>query len=330
LFLALLTPGIPEYLSGSSAFAAIVLNPFWFVLGLSFNLAMYLPGVLLIREAQVRWGKGWATVFTLGAAYAIVEEGIGLSTMFYPLSSAAGPTGSYGHALGVNWVWVPEVMLVHMVLSIGIPLLLFGFVYPEYRNWSLLTRRGILAVAVILAVDVTILAAVLRGITHYWMGDSVLLGSLGAVAGLCLLAYLLPRNLVQPRPGPVRWEPRTFAFVGAGFTLGLLELAGVLESWHLPAVAVALSIPAFAGSVLWLVLTRIGDRQPERSMIALSLGVIVPILLIGVITQLELPFVLAADLVVVLFYRHLFRRFPAPTPSAEPRLAIASRPRVAP
>ncbi|MGI0128719.1 MAG: hypothetical protein ACREEC_00955, partial [Thermoplasmata archaeon] len=88
LFLALLTPGIPEYLSGSSAFAAIVLNPFWFVLGLSFNLAMYVPGVLLIREAQVRWNKGWATVLALGAAYAIVEEGIGLSTMCYPLSSA--------------------------------------------------------------------------------------------------------------------------------------------------------------------------------------------------------------------------------------------------
>src|ERR1700730_4900983 len=68
LFLALLTPGIPEYLSGSSPFANIVLNPVWFALGLLLNLGMYVPGVLLIREAQIRWNKGWATVLALGAA----------------------------------------------------------------------------------------------------------------------------------------------------------------------------------------------------------------------------------------------------------------------
>jgi hypothetical protein len=80
----MLSPGIPEYLTGSSAVNVIVLNPIWFVCGLIANLGLYGPGVLLIREAKVRWYKGWATVLLLGAAYGILEEGIALSTLFNP------------------------------------------------------------------------------------------------------------------------------------------------------------------------------------------------------------------------------------------------------
>ena len=61
LCLLLLTPGIPEYLSSSSPLNALVLNPAMFVFQLVANLGLYGPGVLLIREAKVRWRKGWGT-----------------------------------------------------------------------------------------------------------------------------------------------------------------------------------------------------------------------------------------------------------------------------
>ncbi|MCG2769572.1 MAG: hypothetical protein L6435_14495 [Anaerolineae bacterium] len=37
---------------------------------------------MLIRELRVRWGKGWPTVFVLGAAYGVLEEGLMVKSFF--------------------------------------------------------------------------------------------------------------------------------------------------------------------------------------------------------------------------------------------------------
>src|SRR2546428_2016008 len=82
MVLALLTPGIPEYLSGSSSTTWLALNPTGFSVFLVLNMGLYTTGVLLIREAMVHWRRGWAPVFLLGFAYAIVEEGLALRTLY--------------------------------------------------------------------------------------------------------------------------------------------------------------------------------------------------------------------------------------------------------
>jgi len=93
LFLFLLTPGIPEYLGSASQVTWIVLSPLAFFGQLAANLGLYGSGVILIREAMIRWKKGWASVFLLGVAYGIVEEGLALWTLFNPL---AQPVGRWG------------------------------------------------------------------------------------------------------------------------------------------------------------------------------------------------------------------------------------------
>lgn len=328
LFLALLTPGIPEYLSGSSPLSNIVLDPGWFLLGLGFNLGMYVPGALLIREAQVRWDKGWATVLALGAAYAIVEEGIGLSTMFNPKASALGSEGGYGHFLGVNWVWIPEVMMIHMIFSIGVPLLLFAYVFPEFRGKSLLSRRGLFTAAAVLAVDIGVLAVFVSRLTGYWIGDSVLLGALLAVAAICTLAYRLPKELLRPRPGRPRRGALGFAVVGVSFYPGLIVVLAVLEHYRVPAFLVVASIPIFCGVYLWWLLGNAGTVGQDRQLLAFVLGIILPIIVIGAVSQILVPFVLVADLLAILLFRHLWRKFPdspaAPTPVAPPPGASAS------
>ncbi len=314
VFLALLSPGIPEYLSGSSPFANLVLNPAWFGLGLAFNLGLYLPGVLLIREAAIRWNKGWATVLTLGAAYAIVEEGIALSTMFDPLSSAAGPAGAYGHSFGVNWVWVPEIMLVHMIYSIALPILLFGYVFPALRQRALLERRGIGIAFAVLILDVAALVVFVHAALHFWMGDAVLAGALGAVLGLVLLAYAWPGELLRAAPGATRRAAWAFGIVGAVFYVGLLLLVSILENYHVSVVIVTFSVPVYAAAFLVWIERNLGRPHSDRALFALALGLLVPILAIGIITQVELPIVLVADALVILFFRYLWRRYPGPEP----------------
>src|SRR5437588_326461 len=143
LFLLLLTPGIPEYLSASSQITLLVINPPLFFLLLAANIGLYGSGVILIREAMIRWKKGWASVFLLGVAYGIVEEGLALWTLFNPLAQPVGNLGFYGHWLGVNWVWTVGLLIFHSVYSIGLPIFLFGLVFPELKHKSLVTGAGI-------------------------------------------------------------------------------------------------------------------------------------------------------------------------------------------
>src|SRR5438132_7842229 len=143
LFLLLLTPGIPEYLSASSQLTLLVISPLIFFGLLAANLGLYGSGVILIREAMIRWKKGWASVFLLGVAYGIVEEGIALWTLFNPLAQPVGNLGFYGHWLGVNWVWTVGLLIFHSVYSIDLPIFLFCLGFPELKSKSLVSGAGL-------------------------------------------------------------------------------------------------------------------------------------------------------------------------------------------
>ena len=133
----------PSTLSGSTPTAALVYAPGGFLLFLALNLGLYGPGVLLVREAFVRWKPGWAGILLLGSAYALLEEGTALSTLFNPHASVVGQFGSYGRFDGVNWVWSLGVLGVHIVYSVGLPILLLGLALPETRGRPLLSNRRI-------------------------------------------------------------------------------------------------------------------------------------------------------------------------------------------
>ena len=248
--------------------------------------------------------------------------------MFYPLSSPAGAAGTYGHSLGVNWVWVPMVMLIHMVFSIGIPILLFGLALPEFRRKSLLSGRGVAIVIAILALDIAVLMTFVSRLLHFWMGDEVLAGALIAVAGLCAFAYVLPKDLVRPLRETHRYGLVTFAAAGSIFYVGFLVLAAALEYWRVPVLAVTLTIPLYAGLLLVGVLRGLGSIHPERPLLALTGGLLLPIAVIGLISQITLPFVVVEDVLLLFLLRHLFRKYPSPVPwwgSSPDRLVNSSK-----
>jgi len=308
--LLLLTPGIPEYLSGSSPINAIILNPAQFVFQLTANLGLYGPGVLLIREARIRWNRGLATVFLLGAAYGILEEGIALSTLFDPEAGPVGVLGTYGHWVGVNWIWVASILPVHMIFSIALPILLLGLALPETRGRSFLPGRKLWIALLVLGIDVASLLVIVVKVTHFWMGWPIFLASWATIGMLILAARRAPSNALAARSELPRLGKMKVGFIGAVFYPSVLLTEFIPAAIGIPAVADFAVVILLQGAFLVGILKVVGRVSNERVVLSLALGLIVPIAAFGVISERALPMTLIADGVMMLFFRKLWQDHP--------------------
>jgi hypothetical protein len=316
VFLVLLSPGIPEYLSGSSAWSAIVLNPGLFLFQIAANLGLYGPGVILIREAKVRWHKGWATVLLLGAAYGILEEGDALSTLFDPQSNNAGALGTFGHWLGVSWVWASGVLLVHMVYSISIPILLVGLTLAETREKRLLGNRGIATAFAILGADVFVLAFFIARSTRFWMGLPVLVGSLVTISALIYLAYRAPAAWPTKRPETSRGLRFTI-LVGIVVYPVLVLIDALRARLESPVIILLLVVGWEYVSLRWAV-RNLNFPGNERKLIAFVLGLLIPFFATGLVANFPVELVLVEDVALLLLFRYLFRLYPGRTVAVDP------------
>ena len=326
--LAALTPGIPEYLSGSSSPAVLALNPPIFVLLLALNLGMYTGGVLLIREARVRWHLGLAGVLTLGLAYGILEEGFALTTLFDPNNGNVSPAtaGAWG---GVNWGWTSGILPFHAIFSVAIPLFLFDRAFPELRERSLLAgwHRGLAAGLYLLTIG---LLSGLFAVRVYWMGWPVFLGGLASVAALVCLARALPRDALSLPARPPAGTPRRWFVLGFSAFPLLLIVPGLLATLHPPLPVLVVLAPSLWGAYLVVIVPRLGAIGGERAAVALVAGLVAPLFVSGAIVGVirdpyGLPAVAATELLAGWFLWWLYRTAsqgadpgPAPPPG-EPR-----------
>jgi hypothetical protein len=307
LCLFLLTPGLVEYLSGSSSFVFLVISPAWFFLALGINAAMYTSGALLVREAVIRWNKGWPTVFALGGAYAIMEEGIADQTIFNPHTSPIGAAGVYGRFLGVNWLWLPDIFVIHILMSLFLPILLLGYALPETRGRSLLTGRQIPGVVALLAADTAFLTVLTVGTTHYWYGVPTLVASVLSIVFLCGLGRWLPRDLRLHRTGSPTSTRRRFFLAGC-FAYPLMVVVAILGAGRgLPPLVVFLAIVAVPVALLLWVLRNVGTERGERHVVAFGAGLLVLGIALGVVLEFPWEFVIVADAAVVYFFLWLDR-----------------------
>jgi hypothetical protein len=309
--LLLLTPGIPEYLSSSSPINAIVLNPPQFLFQILANLGLYGSGALLIHDARVRWNKGWVTVLLLGAAYGILEEGVALSTLFNPNADPVGSLGAYGHWLGVNWVWSAGIVPFHALWSIALPILLLGLALPETADRNLLSRRGTVAAFGILVIDVLLLMIIVYHASGYWMGGQILLLSLISIGGLVWAARRVSAGALAVDYGAQGPSERRLTILGISFFPVVLLSQGLGQGSGLPAV-VDFVLVILVQALYLRYVTRRNWRDRKRGMVALALGLIIPIAVFGVLAELALPMTLFADVALVLFFRRLSAKY---TPS---------------
>jgi len=325
LLLLMLTPGIPEYLSGSSAVNALVYNPFLFVFQILANLGLYGPGVLLIREAKIRWNKGWATVLLLGAAYGILEEGIALSTLFNPTAGPVGQFGFFGHWLGVNWVWTAGIIPVHMIYSISLPILLLGLAAPETQGMSLLkSRKSIVTTFGILFLDVAVLFFFVLLGERFWMGWAVFAFSLASIGALLYGARKVQLNALTPKTETPVKRPRVAAALGAIFYPSVLFVEFLGMGAKLPAFVVTLIVVLTQSLFLVYILRIVGRFNNERNLIALATGLVLPIAAFGIISQISLPLVLIVDIALFAFFRSLWKTYGTPVPIHPPEQTAPS------
>jgi len=312
LFLLSLTPGIPEYLSASIQLTLLVISPLLFFGLLLANLGLYGSGVILIREAMIRWKKGWASVFLLGVAYGIVEEGLALWTLFNPLAQPVGVLGFYGHWLGVNWVWTVGLLIFHSVYSIGLPIFLFGLVFPDLKSKSLVSGTGITFSILGLIIDCFALF-VLESVIYqpYNPGGGLMLFSGIVITILVLAARRLPEDFLKMRQSEPDWGPRKFALVGALLFPATLLAGGFAAGANIPPI-----IPMIVDIVLAIfILTRafksMGTGNNQEQKVAFAIGLVFPIVVFGIIASIGLGNVLivVADLFFVLFSRRLWRKW---------------------
>jgi hypothetical protein len=308
LLLLFLTPGIPEYISSSSPLNAVILSPAQFIFQVAANLGLYGCGALLIHDARVRWGKGWASVLLMGAAYGILEEGVALSTLFNPKAGPVGSLGTYGHWLGVNWVWAAGIVPFHAIFSIVIPILLLGLALPETRARPLLTPRGTITAISLLSLDVVSLMLLIVYGSGYWMGWPILVLSMAAMGLLVLAARRASPQPFSRSSIPSGASNRNLALVGLSFFPAVILLQGLGQGAGLPA-AVDFILVLLGQSLYLAYLVRSNRLHAPAAELALVIGLIVPIAILGVIAELALPFTLLADAALLLFFRGLWRAY---------------------
>ena len=187
LVLFFLSATVAELLSGSAP-PAEFFNPFSFILLSS----LYGSGAILARELKIRWNKGYVSLFVLGAAYAVIEEGLMVKSFFDPNWMDIGVLGVYGRWQGVNWVWAEWLTIYHAIFSIAIPITLVELAYPEQRNLSWISNKKLVGLAILLTGVIIFGCFALTGYTPPLLQYCFFVAIVGI---LLVLAWKLPSNL---------------------------------------------------------------------------------------------------------------------------------------
>ena len=240
LFLIFFAPFIGEGLSTSTPLVEW-LNPLVIIL----LVLLYGFGALIIRELLIRWGKGsegWLTLLLLGAAYGIIEEGLYLMTFFNPNWQDIGILGYYGRFIGVNWVWVVQLTIFHMIYSITIPVVLTHIAFPGVKEESWLSKKALIFVIIIFILCGPIWMLFVIDTYNYIPGLAEYLGFLILIILLFLVAKRAPKELFGKKEVKVP-SFKLFFILGLIWGVGFFLIAWILPALNFPPLIPILLMP---------------------------------------------------------------------------------------
>jgi hypothetical protein len=278
LVLFLLAPLVAEVLFGSTPIS----NPG----ALLPSIPLYGGGALLIRELARRRGGGWGRIALLGAAFAVVEEGLALQSMFDPALFGAGGLG--GRWLGVNWVWTEWTVGYHVIWSISVPILLAELLFPARRREAWLGRVGMGVSGALYALGALALAAIFRlFVTPDFRASAVLM--IGAALLVCALVALALRWPSAPRvpaasagKAPSPWLVGLISFASTAAWFGLLHLPESLRAGAVVLAPMALGVVLAAGIVALILWWSASRGWNDAHRLALGFGAILTSTIYGI------------------------------------------------
>ncbi len=283
--LFVLAPSIGELLSGSSP-PVEFFNPFTFLL----LAALYGGGALLVRELTLWWQKGWLSLFALGAAYGVVEEGVMCKSFFDPNWPDLGPLGTYGRWAQVNWVWAQGLTAYHAVFSIAIPILLVELAFPAERHRSWLSAEWLRIVALLFVVDVLFgFACFPKPEAPYYPSPLHVIATLAIVGAMVWLARRLPPSL--PYFNATVPLPRRFFALGFVATCTFFLVFWGLPNTKLPPVATMALGCVVLTAAAWLALRWSGNGHlwADKHRLALCSGALSFFILLAPLQELSNP-----------------------------------------
>jgi hypothetical protein len=267
LALFFIAPIFGELFSGSSP-----LNEYINLVTFITLSQLYGCGAIIVRELVIRWKKGWLSIFILGAAYGIYEEGVLVQSFFDPGWVDLGKLAVYGRAIGVNWVWTEHLIIFHMLISIAASIAFVEALYPEQRvarwvnsrSWWILNWVGVLSLVIPWKIMVKYDAGI------WWLLSWL------AVIGLGFLARFAPAHPLKPRDKrvPKPWLFFLAGFLGFLFQFFFIYFAADSKTVPFPFLVVMLIILIYVCWMLWWILKWSGNGSAwdDRHRMALIDG----------------------------------------------------------
>ncbi|MCP2338659.1 hypothetical protein [Actinomadura rupiterrae] len=237
-----LSPVVGEMLLGATSIDAIGLLPLLALL--------YGGGTLLIREVVRRTGCGWCSVLLLGAAYALLEEGL-LDQMIFN----AHYSGNYDMVyvtyvpfLGTGVYGVLSVLAVHGVWSVTVPIVLMEGMMPDRADEPWLGRVGLAVTVALFGLGIVMVGAGTYSDTHFMAPWPKLARTAVAVVLLVAAAFRIRR----PRPGSAdRDAPRPLLAGAAAFVLTSVFMKVLQPTWWGVSAALVVAAVALALGLHW-------------------------------------------------------------------------------
>jgi hypothetical protein len=225
LVLFLLSPLMAEILFGATPVSRLG--------ALALVAPIYGCGVLLIRELARRRTRPWVRIALFAGAYAILEEGLALRSMFDPKMFNAGMLG--GRAFGVNWIWVIWTVGYHQIWSTMIPIALTELFFSSRREQPWLKAPGMVLCAVLYFCAISAMASFVpkQFSPDYHTPLPLFVAAILVAAVLVCMALFLPleprQRTLTPAAPPNPWALGVASLIVTVLWFALLKLPHALK-----------------------------------------------------------------------------------------------------
>ena len=223
LFLIIGTAVFTELLSSNLTLVHF-LNPIilLFILTIGYGFP-----VLLVRELVVRKGMGLASLFMLGLAYGIWNEGILARTLLLNTNVPVNYFDGYVGELGINFAWASQIVTWHSLLAITLPITFVHYFFKDESSQAWISIRMYRGLGLITAIFGTLI----------FFGEASDRGAKGNAeqfiifVGLMIMFYLLAvvlRNKIPLKHGPIKGIKALFLIGFCFIWFFFIGIGGVL------------------------------------------------------------------------------------------------------